>query len=125
MIVYQYPATVTRIVDGDTVAVVASVFPAPALTAALSVRLDGINAAEHDTPGGAAATAHLGTLLQAGQPVTLQVVGADKYRDRVDGRIVTVAGVDVADRMVTDGYAARWDGHGPRPVPPWPIPAAT
>lgn len=120
MAVWIVPATVTRVVDGDTLEVGADL--GWNLTLRVSVRLAGINAIEHNMPGGREATQHLATIAPPGTTVTLTSLGMDKYGGRSDGRIVRGDGVDVAARMVTDGYAAVWDGKGPRPVPPWPIP---
>jgi endonuclease YncB( thermonuclease family) len=119
-----YYGAVARVVDGDTVNV--DVQLAADLGAALvlhaSVRLRGINARERSEPGGPEAAAYLAGLLPAGAPVALTVVSPDKYSGRCDAVITTAAGVDVAAAVVAAGYAAVWDGHGQRPVPPWPIP---
>jgi endonuclease YncB( thermonuclease family) len=121
--IYSYSATVTRVVDGDSVHVAALIFPFPPLTVELEVRLDGINAQERNLPGGPEATAHLAGLLGAlPAAVRLDILRPDKFGGRVDGRVTTAAGVDLAAQMVTDGYAAVWNGTGSRPVPPWPIP---
>lgn len=116
---WTVPATVVRVVDGDSVELVADL--GWRISIAVSARLNGINAIERRDPGGPEATAHLTGLLPVGAPVLLTSLGIDKYGGRTDAAILA-DGVDVARQMVHDGYAAPWDGRGPRPVPPWPIP---
>ncbi|MEK6443606.1 thermonuclease family protein [Pseudonocardia sp. T1-2H] len=121
---HSLPATVTRVVDGDTVHVEAQILPFPSITVELEVRLNGINAQEHNLPGGPEATAHLAGLVgPLPAAATLNIIRPDKYGGRILGQLVTPADVDVAAQMVVDGYAAAWNGTGSKPVPPWPIPA--
>jgi endonuclease YncB( thermonuclease family) len=122
---HSYPATVTKVVDGDTLHVTALIFPTPRQSIELDVRLAGVNAREHSEPGGPEAAAHLAQLIgPLPAAVQLDVVKLDKY-GRLLALVTTPAGVDVAHRMVTDGYAAPWDGNGKKPVPAWPIPTPT
>lgn len=114
------PATIVRIIDGDTLVAAADL--GWHLTLELTVRLADVNAIELARPGGREAAQHLAALTPPGSAVTLVSLGLDKYGGRTDGRIIRPDGVDVAARMVADGYAAPWDGRGPRPTPPWPIP---
>src|SRR6185312_11963648 len=108
--------------DGDSVHVVADLgFD---LTIKLMVRLNGINARELSEPGGPEARDHLAGLIPPGSAVTLTSVAVDKFGGRTDGVLTTPAGVNVSAQMVKDGYAAAWNGEGPRPSPPWPIPAS-
>lgn len=123
MTMYTVPATVVRVVDGDSVELAADL--GWRLTIGVSARLYGVNAQEHNLPGGKEATAHLAGLIPPGTQVMLTSVSIDKYGGRTDARLVRADGVDVAARMVTDGYAAVWDGKGPKPVPPWPIPGTS
>lgn len=115
-----YPATVTSVHDGDTCAVMADL--GFGVWRAVTVRLDGINARELAQPGGAEARAYLIGLLPVGTKVTLTSLGWDKYGDRTDGLLALSNGDDVSALMVAAGYAARWNGIGPRPIPPWPVP---
>lgn len=117
---YTYRATVLRIYDADTLTVSADL--GFRLTVQLSVRLAGINARELRDPGGREARAHLASLCPIGSVVTLHSLAVDKYGGRTLGRLLLDDGTDVAERMVASGYAARWDGQGPRPVPAWPLP---
>lgn len=121
MSVWTVPATVVRVVDGDSVELLAEL--GWRVIIGVSARLSGINAQEHNLPGGREATAHLAGLIPPGTKVTLDSLGIDKYGGRTDSRLTRTDGVDVALQMVADGYASLWDGHGPRPVPAWPIPA--
>ncbi len=116
-----YPATVSSVRDGDSCAVMADL--GFGVWRAVTVRLSGINAIELNQPGGTAARDHLLGLMPVGSRVTLISLGWDKYGDRTDALITLPGGRDVSAVMVADGYAAAWDGTGPRPVPPWPNPA--
>lgn len=87
------------------------------------VRLYGCNAIELSQPGGPAAAAHLAALLPVGTWVSVQTIKADKFGGRYDAKITLADGRDVTTVMCADGYAAAWDGVGPKPVPAWPIPA--
>src|SRR5437868_2041758 len=131
-----YQATVVAIHDGDTLDVDVVLWPhqhTPSdhdlgfnvhhdrrgiVLEHQSVRLKGCNAAELATPEGKAALAYLQTLVQVGDPVTLTSFGWDKYGGRIDGRVRTKAGVDLAEAMIAAGQAAPWDGVGVKPVPP-------
>jgi len=82
------------IVDGDTV-----------MVRRLRVRLHGIDAPEMDQRGGAAARAHLFTLI-AGQPVTVFPIAVDIH-GRTVARIER-AGTDLCRAMVADGFAVAY-----------------
>lgn len=112
-----YNATVDRVVDGDTVNLTVDL----GFTVLIrqSCRLYGINAAEKGTEGGNAATANLTELLPVGTHVVVQSLAIDKFGGRFDG-IIYLTGTNLNDKLVKDGWAAAWDGKGPRPVPPWP-----
>lgn len=120
MIVRTYPATVVSVHDGDTATLSVSLGFDTYRTS--PVRLWAMNAIELNQPGGPEAGAHLAGMIPVGSAVTLISHGWDKYSDRTDGQIIRSDGLDVGARMVADGYAAAWNGKGPRPVPPWPIP---
>ena len=125
---YDYTATVEKVVDADTI--VALIDLGFSILHRVNVRLWGCNAAEHGTPGGDAATAHLRTLLPVGTRVGLRSKGADKYGGRSDASLLLAdaAGaltVDLVTGLIADGWAAKWDGTGSKPVPAWPIPAKT
>lgn len=82
------------------------------------VRVDGINAAEHGTPAGDAATAYARGLLSIGAAVTLvskRLLGSNEKYGRVLGDVVRSDGVDLATAMLAAGHALPWDGSGARP----------
>jgi len=118
---YTYTAAVLTVHDGDTfTAVIDLGFD---VTITTSVRLLGCNAIELGQPGGVEAGANLRQLI-CGKAIYLHTVKADKYGGRYDAQ-VTVPGVgDLATLLIADGWAAAWDGKGPRPTPPWPRQAA-
>jgi micrococcal nuclease len=116
---YEYKATVVRIVDGDTVLLDLDL--GFYMVARMSCRLAGLNSIELNQPGGSAAKSYLASLLPVGSELIVNSVKPDKYAGRFDAYL-TRGGTDINARMIADGYAAKWDGHGPRPVPPWPIP---
>jgi endonuclease YncB( thermonuclease family) len=85
------------------------------------VRLLGCNARELAQPGGQEARDHLAQLLPIGTWVTVQTFKPDKFGGRWLAKITAPNGSDVSAQMVHDGYAAVWDGVGPKPVPDWPM----
>lgn len=102
---YEYAATVLRVVDGDTVHL--EVDLGLDQSRRLSVRLYGINAPEMATKEGKEARQHLTFLLFGvdGPRVTVRT-----YKDRTEkyGRFLATLlkdGVDVNHRMVEDGHA--------------------
>jgi endonuclease YncB( thermonuclease family) len=119
--VRTYPGIVQTVHDGDSLKIDCDA--GLNISVRVAARLSGINAAELATPAGKAARAHLAMLAPVGTPVTVTCFGPDKYA-RWDCRVVTATGVDLAQRMIGDGFAAAWDGHGPAPIPPWPVPTA-
>jgi micrococcal nuclease len=117
---YEYNATVVRVVDGDTVLL--DVDLGFYTYVRMSCRLAGINCRELNEPGGSQARTYLASMLTAGAGVVVTSVKPDKYAGRFDA-ILTLKGISINNEMVKTGYAAIWDGKGTRPVPPWPIPA--
>lgn len=118
-------ADVVRVIDGDTFIARLRLWPVPVLNIEVSVRLTGVNAPDRGEGGHAEATRELTKILGEGA-VTLQAVKVDKYGGRVEA-IVAVRGaapespaLAVADELVAAGVAVPWNGHGPRPLVPWP-----
>lgn len=74
---YQYQATVDRIIDGDTVRL--TVDTGFHITFRDNFRLAAINAPELDTAAGREARDLLATLLPLGSTVTINTSKADKY----------------------------------------------
>lgn len=117
---YRYRAVVVRVLDGDTV--ILDVDLGFYVTVRQSCRLMGINARELHEPGGPEARNHLLSLLPERASINVESIQPDKYAGRFDGIIFVMPGISVNEFMVRDGYAAKWDGEGARPVPLWPIP---
>ena len=111
---YEYYATVVKIVDADTIDV--------DIDLGLHVwkrkerlRLAGLNAPEMSTPEGVAATAYLVTVLPVGTQVTVRttVDRTEKY-----GRYlatVMLGAVNVNELLISTGHAVPWNGVGARP----------
>lgn len=116
---YIYNATVISNHDGDTITV--DLDRGYEDRSRRSVRLLGCNARELSQPGGKEARDHLTVLLPPGTFVIVTSSEWDKYGGRIDALLQAEFG-DVTDRMITDGYAAAWNGTGKAPLPPWPLP---
>jgi endonuclease YncB( thermonuclease family) len=120
---YIYNATVLGVHDGDTIEVDCD-FGFYLHHAPTSVRLLGCNAREIASPGGKEAQANLASLLPVGAMVLLQTAKPDKYAPRWDAQVtyLTATGAvhDLVTDLITDGWAAAWNGSGVKPVPPWP-----
>lgn len=97
------------VTDGDTLRV--------AYLLEDTVRLFGVNAPESRGPtrdAGLAARNFLEMLVMTGQPLTLDIVGREKY-GRCLAKVYLPDGRDVAHVLTANGLAVAWDGHGPRP----------
>ena len=122
---YVRAAAVVRVIDGDTALM--DIDLGFYVRVRMSCRLAGINAPEHNEPGGPEARTALAAILGKGA-VTVESVRADKYAGRFDAQVVvaehTAPGVyrewNVNAWLVEQGYAVSWDGTGPRPAVPWP-----
>ena len=112
-----YPATVVRVVDGDSVVVT---IPAWAATPfeTISVRIAGIDTPESRKPPakcaaevalGKAASAFAKGLAQPGAAVVVTYRGLDKY-SRIDGALKLPDGRDWATVMLGNGMARPYDG---------------
>jgi micrococcal nuclease len=106
-----YRASITRVVDGDTVE--ADLFLYPSLKVTTLVRLKGIDTPEIHGPTSCEralaqrASAYLATLAIG----TAQVdeVSPDKFGSRIDGRVL-VKGVDLAAAMISSGHGRAYSG---------------
>lgn len=121
--IWEVPAGVVRVIDGDTILVEADLGWHVAIKTA--VRVDGINAPELKTPEGLAAKKYAQGLLPVGTPVSLlskELLGAfDKY-GRVLADLLYAPSADpksaegsFARAMIAAGHAVPWDGHGSKP----------
>ncbi len=116
---WQYRATVSRVVDGDTVMLDVDLGFGVVLQKQ-SFRLLGLNAREHSMEGGVQATSHLMSVLPAGTEVTVSSVKRDKYGGRFDAQITLPDGSDLNRLLIEQGWAAPWHGQGDKPLPAWP-----
>ena len=123
---YVRAVTVVRVIDGDTF--ICDVSLGFYVTVRMSCRLAGINAPEHDQPGGSEVRTALAGMLRRGA-VTVESVRADKYAGRFDAVVFVAEPTDSAGVyrawhvngwLVEQGYAVEWAGTGPRPPVPWP-----
>lgn len=119
-----YPdSEILEILDGDSVRV--SIDLGFDIHWRVLCRLHGIAAREKNRPGGPEARAHLAGLIPPGTKVDVLSIKYDKYSGRVQVDLVRAGDqLHVNTRMVTDGYAAPWDGKGSQPEPTWPIPTS-
>lgn len=130
---YVYIAKVLKVDDGDTVKVSLRLARSRAKARDLgchtfiedgwicqhtSLRFMGINAPEHGTPAGDAATAWLKTLVNVGD-----VLQAKTVKDKTEkyGRLLAYLtrpgdATTLNDQAVAAGHALPWDGHGVRPT---------
>jgi endonuclease YncB( thermonuclease family) len=108
------PAIVTRVVDGDTVEVVADIGWSVSVKA--TVRLAQINAPERDTPEGKAAADFVRSwLADKGSSVTLYSFRQkDKYGRHL-ANLVAADGSDLGAALVLANHAEPWNGKGPKP----------
>jgi endonuclease YncB( thermonuclease family) len=101
---------VVDVYDGDTIYL--------ALPKLVKGRLDGLQAAELNTPKGKEVAEWLRSRI-AGKWVGVDLRGFYKYGGRVRELMTVItdpAGVDVNAEMIQTGRAVYWDGKGPRPV---------
>lgn len=112
---YEYAATVVRVVDGDTID--ARLDLGFDISFETRFRLTGINAPEMHTPAGPPARDHLVSLLAKTTVLTVRTEKdhTEKY-GRYLGTFITPDGVDLNAQMVADGFAKPWDGKGTPPV---------
>jgi endonuclease YncB( thermonuclease family) len=118
---YTYAGKVLSVHDGDTCTVVVDLgFSVQYVTA---VRLLGCNAIELAEPGGKEARDNLAGLV-LDQAVYLHTVKPDKFGGRYDAQVTLPGDSDLATLLIAEGWAAAWDGKGPKPIPAWPRVAA-
>lgn len=103
---YEYNTKIERIVDGDTADVFIDL--GFEIWHHQRLRFAGIDAAEHNTPFGAAVTNYLKTLLE-GKQVRIQVTKPDKY-GRYLANIFLGSNESINDQMVRLGLAKAYRG---------------
>ncbi|MEM1399109.1 MAG: thermonuclease family protein [Pseudomonadota bacterium] len=112
------PATLVRVIDGDTLVVEARIWLGQRLLT--RVRLAGIDAPEpkgkcaEETDAAASATARLEVLATQG-PLSLQDIRYGTYAGRVVARVVNADGIDLSGTLLGEGLAGLYRGRGPRP----------
>lgn len=112
---YEYKATVLRIVDADTIDI--QIDLGFEVSTKQRVRLNGLNAPERYTEDGKLAIAWLRDRLPLGSTVTVvseKPGGGDKY-GRYLATIVDIAG-SINDALIASGHAVVWDGQGNKPA---------
>lgn len=121
-----YPgAVLARPVDGDTfVADLRAGFDfgfhvTVAAQSRQRFRLNRINTAPARTASGAGAAARTAALLGGG-PFTVASVGPYAHGDEWMAEVTLADGRNLSDLLVSEQWAAPWNGRGTAPLPPWP-----
>jgi endonuclease YncB( thermonuclease family) len=111
-----YDITITRVVDGDTVAFHAPFLPAP-LKQELSIRVFGVDTPEKgfraqcpsEAARGAAATEFTKKLVAAAQQKQMVLMDWDKYGGRVLGDVL-LNGQSLRAMLIQNGFAREYYG---------------
>lgn len=111
-----YDITITRVVDGDTVAFHAPFLPAP-LKQELSIRVFGVDTPEKgfraqcpsEAARGAAATEFTKKLVAAAQQKQMILMDWDKYGGRVLGDVL-LNGQSLRAMLIQNGFAREYYG---------------
>ena len=111
-----YDITITRVVDGDTVAFHAPFLPAP-LKQELSIRVFGVDTPEKghraqcpsEAARGAAATEFTKKLVAAAQQKQMVLMDWDKYGGRVLGDVL-LNGQSLRMMLIQNGFAREYYG---------------
>jgi endonuclease YncB( thermonuclease family) len=111
-----YDATITRVKDGDTVAIVASFLPDP-LPKELAVRVYGVDTPEkghraqcpQEDQRGQAATAFTKELVSKSVKRQVLLMGWDKFGGRVLGDII-LDGNSLRASLISNGFAREYYG---------------
>ena len=114
---YEYQATMTRVIDGDTIEVAIDLGFRIAVRE--TVRLAGINCPEHNTDAGKAATKAVEEWFadQGSRCVikTRKAEGETEKYGRYLAQVVSRHGADLVADLIAAGHAVRWSGRGARP----------
>jgi endonuclease YncB( thermonuclease family) len=111
-----YDITITRVIDGDTVAFHAPFLPAP-LKQELSIRVFGVDTPEKghraqcpsEAARGAAATEFTKKLIAAAQQRQMVLMDWDKYGGRVLGDVL-LNGQSLRAMLIQNGFAREYYG---------------
>lgn len=110
---WTVPAQVVRVIDGDTVIVVADLGWRVKIETA--VRVDGMDAPEKSTEPGRAAAEFARGLLPVGKQITVRSKRLLGQRVLADLEARDTPWLDFATTMIAAGHAKPWDGSGARP----------
>lgn len=105
MELYNYKATVLKVIDGDTVKL--KIDLGYCIEWISNCRLAGINAPEISTEEGVKAKAYLSSILLSNTELLINSRKLDKY-----GRPVVELyfnGISINKKLVADGYAVKYD----------------
>jgi micrococcal nuclease len=116
---WQYRAQIEKVVDGDTLNVALDL--GLDVTVRTVLRLAGLNAPEHGTPEGDAATAFVTAWVLKHQTVGgwFTVMTTKDRKEKYGRYLATVTSADggvLNAELLAAGHALPWDGHGPKPV---------
>lgn len=111
-----YNWTVTRIIDGDTVAVAAPWLPDP-LKKEISVRVWGVDTPEKghrakcpkEDERGKASTKFTQKALSEAKEIKIHLRDWDKYGGRVLGTVI-IDGIDLRTELIRNGFAVPYHG---------------
>ena len=116
---YEYHATMTRVIDGDTLEVVIDLGFKVAVRE--TVRLAGINCPERNTDAGQAAKHAVEEWFanEGSRCVikTRKAEGETEKYGRYLAAVVSRHGADLVADLIAAGHAVRWTGRGTRPTP--------
>lgn len=104
---WHYPATIERVCDADTVIVKADLGSRPYLVT--SVRVGHVNAPEHGTAEGDAATVWAERILTVGMSVDIASRTLDKY-GRILGDVLLDDGTNYGAALIAAGHAVPYEG---------------
>jgi micrococcal nuclease len=113
---FTYLGAVEKVVDGDTLDL--QIDLGFGVFTRQRVRLLGLNAPEHNTADGKAATAFVQAWTDQHGPVFTVTTEKDK-KEKYGRYLATIYadGVSLNEDLVAAGLALPWDGNGKRPVP--------
>lgn len=98
---YIYRGKSKRVVDGDTLVVTTDL--GFTVSADVTVRIRGVNAPEHNKPGGAEATAFLKQLVE-NQPLLISSYKDEQSFARWVCDLWTADGLSIADQIISSGH---------------------
>lgn len=111
-----YPITITRVIDGDTVAVAAPWLLDP-LKKELSIRVYGVDTpekghragCESEAQRGQAASEFTRTVVSKAVKIEMELISWDKYGGRVLGDVL-LDGQSLRAMLIREGYAREYYG---------------